>query len=62
VIRQIAASRVVSRSRCARMAGVRFLGMGGRERLEGGNRYPVTDRGARFRSVHPFDGGQGVRR
>jgi hypothetical protein len=28
VIRQIAASRVVSASRCARMAGVMILGMG----------------------------------
>jgi hypothetical protein len=28
VIRQIAARRVVSASRCARMAEVRFLGMG----------------------------------
>jgi hypothetical protein len=34
VIRQIAASRVVSRSRCARIAGVMILGMGV-ARLEG---------------------------
>jgi hypothetical protein len=32
VIRQIAASRVVSSSRCARMAGVMILGMEGRAR------------------------------
>jgi hypothetical protein len=31
VIRQIAASRVVSSSRCARMAAVRFLSMGGHD-------------------------------